>query len=117
MVGKDVAAALGYTAVEKAIRTHVDEDDKGVTEMDTPGGKQKMVIINESGLYSLVLSSKLPGAMCPLCGFTHEDFPCSITVRDLEQAGTAKIELVDDVPGAVIEPEEIPEEDYGGFEL
>lgn len=62
MVGKDVAAALGYTAVEKAIRTHVDEDDKGVTEMDTPGGKQKMVVINESGLYSLVLSSKLPGA-------------------------------------------------------
>lgn len=62
MVGKDVAAALGYTAVEKAIRTHVDEDDKGVTEMDTPGGKQKMVIINESGLYSLVLSSKLPSA-------------------------------------------------------
>ena len=62
MVGKDVAAALGYTAAEKAIRTHVDAEDKGVTEMDTPGGLQKMTIINESGLYSLVLSSKLPGA-------------------------------------------------------
>ena len=62
LVGRDVATALGYTAVEKAIRTHVDEDDKGVTKMDTPGGKQKMVVINESGLYSLVLSSKLPGA-------------------------------------------------------
>lgn len=61
-VGKDVAAALGYTAVEKAIRTHVDPDCKGVTEMDTPGGKQKVTIINESGLYSLVLSSKLPSA-------------------------------------------------------
>lgn len=120
MVGKDVAQALGYgegKSLANAVANHVDPEDKGVTELMTPGGKQKMVIINESGLYSLVLSSKLPGAMCPLCGFTHEDFPCSITVRDLEQAGTAKIELVDDVPGAVIEPEEIPEEDYGGFEL
>ncbi len=61
-VGKDVATALGYTAVAKAVRTHVDEDDKGVTEMDTPGGTQKAVIINESGLYSLILSSKLESA-------------------------------------------------------
>lgn len=61
-VGKDIAESLGYTATEKAIRTHIDGDDKGVTEMDTPGGKQKVVIINESGLYSLVLSSKLPSA-------------------------------------------------------
>lgn len=61
-VGKDIAESLGYTATEKAIRTHIDSDDKGVTEMDTPGGKQKVVIINESGLYSLVLSSKLPSA-------------------------------------------------------
>ena len=43
-------------------RDHVDEEDKGVTEMVTPGGKQSVPIINESGLYSLVLSSKLPGA-------------------------------------------------------
>lgn len=62
LVGKDVAESLGYTATEKAIRTHVDGDDKGVTEMDTPGGKQKVVIINESGLYSLVFGSKLPEA-------------------------------------------------------
>lgn len=61
-VGKDVASALGYTGVEKAIRVHVDDDDKGVSEMDTPGGKQNMAIINESGLYSLILSSKLPTA-------------------------------------------------------
>ena len=53
---------LGYTGVEKAIRVHVDDDDKGVSEMDTPGGKQNMAIINESGLYSLILSSKLPTA-------------------------------------------------------
>lgn len=57
-----MAAALGYSNPQRAIRDHVDEEDKGVTEMVTPGGKQSVPIINESGLYSLVLSSKLPGA-------------------------------------------------------
>lgn len=61
-VGKDVAIILGYERTADAIRAHVDEDDKGVGEIQTPGGKQKIVIINESGLYSLVLSSKLPTA-------------------------------------------------------
>ena len=64
-VGKDVATALGYgegKSLANAVANHVDEEDKGVTELMTPGGNQKMVIINESGLYSLVLSSKLPGA-------------------------------------------------------
>lgn len=61
-VGKDVAGVLGYSGTAKAIRTHVDGEDKGVTTMDTPGGKQDLVIINESGLYSLILSSKLPQA-------------------------------------------------------
>lgn len=61
-VGKDVAEVLGYSQTAQAIRKHVDEEDKGVFEMNTPGGKQQMTIINESGLYSLVLSSKLPTA-------------------------------------------------------
>lgn len=64
-VGKDVAEALGYGAgksLANAVANHVDEEDKGVTEMMTPGGRQKITIINESGLYSLVLSSKLPTA-------------------------------------------------------
>ena len=61
-VGKDVAEALGYTNPQKAIRSHVDVDDKGVNKLDTPGGKQNLVTINESGLYSLILSSKLPEA-------------------------------------------------------
>ena len=61
-VGKDVATTLGYSDSRKAIRVHVDEEDKGVDEMATPGGKQKVILINESGLYSLVLSSKLPQA-------------------------------------------------------
>ena len=58
----DVAKALGYKEPQKAIRTHVDPEDKGVSKMDTPGGNQEVVIINESGLYSLILSSKLPKA-------------------------------------------------------
>ena len=61
-VGKDVAEVLGYSQTAKAIREHVDEDDKGVSVLDTPGGKQSTIIINESGLYSLILSSKLPQA-------------------------------------------------------
>ena len=62
LVGKDVAEALGYTNPRKAMSDHVDEEDKGVTKCDTLGGVQSMTIINESGLYSLVLSSKLPTA-------------------------------------------------------
>ena len=61
-VGKDVAEALGYKEAAKAVRERVDAEDKGVSKMDTPGGKQEVTIINESGLYSLILSSKLPGA-------------------------------------------------------
>ena len=61
-VGKDVAEILGYTNPRQALKNHVDEDDKGVSKCDTPGGKQDLVIINESGLYSLILSSKLPQA-------------------------------------------------------
>lgn len=62
MIGKDVATALGYSNPRKALNDHVDDEDKGVTKCDTLGGAQEMTIINESGLYSLVLSSKLPTA-------------------------------------------------------
>ena len=62
LVGKDVALALGYKNPQEAIRNHVDAEDKGVSEILTPGGMQKLPIINESGLYSMVLSSKLPKA-------------------------------------------------------
>lgn len=61
-VGKDVAEALGYKEPSKAAREKVDPDDRGMSKIDTLGGTQEMTIINESGLYSLVLSSKLPGA-------------------------------------------------------
>lgn len=62
-VGKDIAVALGYSNPQKAIRDHVDEQDRGVNEMDTPGGKQPIVIVNESGVYSLIFGSKLEGAV------------------------------------------------------
>lgn len=61
-VAKDVAEILGYSNSRKAIIDHVDEEDKGVTKCDTLGGVQELSVINESGLYSLVLSSKLPTA-------------------------------------------------------
>lgn len=61
-VGKDVAEILGYSNPRKAIGDHVDEEDKGVTKCDTLGGEQEVTVINESGLYSLILSSKLPTA-------------------------------------------------------
>lgn len=65
-VGKDIAAALGYgegKSLANAVANHVDDVDKGVTEMMTPGGMQKMVIVNESGVYSLIFGSKLEGAV------------------------------------------------------
>ena len=62
LVGKDVAEVLGYKNTRKALLDHVDEEDKGVTKCNTLGGSQEMTVINESGLYSLVLRSKLPGA-------------------------------------------------------
>lgn len=61
-VGKDVAAALGYANPTKAAREKVYQEDRGVSKIDTPSGTQQMTIINESGLYSLILSSKLPSA-------------------------------------------------------
>jgi prophage antirepressor-like protein len=69
-VGKDIAERLGYSNTRKALCDHVDVDDKGVTKCDTLGGTQDITIINESGLYSLVLSSKLPAVMgvLPRCG-------------------------------------------------
>lgn len=62
LVGKDVAQALGYSDTFGALKKHVDDEDKLVCQIDSAGQKRDVTIINESGLYSLVLSSKLPGA-------------------------------------------------------
>lgn len=62
-VGKDVAEILGYSKARNAIANHVDDDDKKVAPIQGDlGGIQEMTVINESGLYSLILSSKLPNA-------------------------------------------------------
>ena len=62
-VGKDVAGILGYERATKAIQDHVDPEDKdGIPIQDSIGRMQKTPIINESGLYSLILSSKMPRA-------------------------------------------------------
>lgn len=63
-VGKDVAIILGYSNTRKALIDHVDDEDKkdGVTIRDSMGRSQLAVVINESGMYSLILSSKLPNA-------------------------------------------------------
>lgn len=78
-VGKDVAEALGYSNPRKALADHVDADDKmrgdGVTIRDSIGREQCPAIINESGLYSLVLSSKLPSAKEFKRWITHEVIP------------------------------------------
>lgn len=61
-VGKDVALILGYKEPRSAVSKKVDDEDRGVAKIETPSGVQDMTIINESGLYSLILSSKLPTA-------------------------------------------------------
>lgn len=61
-VGKDVATILGYSDTDQALRKHVDDEDKLTRQIDGAGQKRNVTVINESGLYSLILSSKLPTA-------------------------------------------------------
>ncbi len=61
-IANDVAGSLGYKNARDAIRKHVDSEDKGVANRDTLGGEQEVTTINESGLYALIFSSKLPNA-------------------------------------------------------
>lgn len=58
VVGKDVAQALGYSDTFGALKKHVDDEDKLVCQIDSAGQKRDVTIINESGLYSLVLGSQ-----------------------------------------------------------
>lgn len=76
-VGKDVATILGYTNPRKALIDHVDDEDKtdGVTIRDSIGREQNPTVINESGLYSLILGSKLPTAKRFKRWVTHEVLP------------------------------------------
>nr|DAQ49573.1 MAG TPA: repressor domain protein [Caudoviricetes sp.] len=74
-VGKDVATILGHTNPERAIRKFVDEEDRGVTELVTPGGIQSVTVISEYGVYSLILSSHTVEARQFKHWVTHEVLP------------------------------------------
>lgn len=100
-VGKDVATVLGYSNPRDAINKRVDDEDKGVAKCDTLGGIQDLTIINESGLYSLVLSSKLPSAKKFKRWVTNEVLPsirkhgAYMTEQTLERALTSPDFLIE----------------------
>ena len=91
LAGKDVAEALGYSNTRDALSKHVDGEDKGVAKCDTLGGAQEMVIVNESGLYSLIMGSKLPNAK----KFKH--WVTSEVLPSLRKTGTYSMKSKDDV--------------------
>ncbi len=74
-VGKDVAEALGYNDPQKAIKMHVDDDDKLIRQIVVSGQRRNFIFINESGLYSLILSSKLEQAKAFKRWVTSEVLP------------------------------------------
>lgn len=73
-VGKDVAGILGYSKPLKALRDHVDDEYKTVNESFTVNGTKK-ILINDSGLYSLILSSKMPNSKKFIRWVTNEVLP------------------------------------------
>ena len=92
-VGKDIAQALWYNDTDQALRKHVDDEDKLTRRFDGSGQGRSMTTINESGLYSLVLSSKLPGAKKFKRWVTSEVLP---TIRK-----TGGYQLPKDYPSAL----------------
>ena len=102
-VGKDVAKALGYKNAPDAISKHVDDEDKLESQIAISGQNRKIIIINESGLYSLVLSSKLEQAKAFKRWVTSEVLPAirrsgryELTTNELKQLAT-KAEYCDEV--------------------
>ena len=119
-VGKDVATALGYSNIRDALSKHVDSEDKGVAKCDTLGGAQKVTLINESGLYSLILSSKLPQAKAFKRWVTAEVLPQIrktggyIPTRDAEGhelSGREILERADAIVGRTLQLLNEPAED------
>ena len=74
-VGKDVATALGYKDTSDALKKHVDTEDKLTRQIAAPAQRRTIIFINESGLYSLILSSKLPQAKAFKRWVTSEVLP------------------------------------------
>lgn len=93
-VGKDVAEALGYSNSRDALTKHVCSEDKGVAECDTLGGKQKLGIINESGLYALIFGSKLESAQRFKHWVTSEVLPAIRKTGDYQMQAPQGKELL-----------------------
>ena len=93
-VGKNVAAALGYAKPENAIANHVDEEDKTSTLIQGSGSnyKSKTIVINESGVYSLVFGSKLPTARAFKRWVTHEVLPAIRKTGSYHASGSYMID-------------------------
>ena len=96
-VGKDVAEVLGYSNPRDALAKRVDDEDKGVANCDTPGGKQKLTIINESGVYALIFGSKLPKAKEFKHWVTSEVLP---SIRKTGMYAAADIQIQQDLAKA-----------------
>lgn len=94
-VGKDVAVALGYKDTSDALKKHVDTEDKLTRRFADSGQSREMYIINESGVYSLVLSSKLPTAKKFKRWVTSEVLP------SIRKTGSYSLEIPKDYPSAL----------------
>lgn len=100
-VGKDVATVLGYANTQKAVRDHVDEEDKLTERFVLSGQNREVIVINESGLYSLILSSNLPNAKQFKRWVTNEVLPsirkhgAYMTEQTLERALTSPDFLIE----------------------
>ena len=119
-VGKDVAKALGYADQQKAIKMHVDNEDKLTRQIVVSGQKRSVILINESGLYALILSSKLEQAKAFKRWVTAEVLPQIrmtggyIPTRDSDGRPLTDEEIVDracDILGKTIRLANAPGED------
>lgn len=98
-VGKDIADVLGYTNPQKAIRDHVDDEDKTLNETFTVNGTSPW-LINESGLYSMILSSKLPSAKSFKHWVTSEVLPSirktgNYTAKPVDELKAKRLEIME----------------------
>lgn len=100
-VGKDIATILGYKNTKDALLKHVDDEDKLGSQIATSGQNRKMTVINESGLYSLILSSKLPTAKQFKHWVTSEVLP-AIRKHGVYMTDEKAYDITHDQSGAVL---------------
>lgn len=98
-IGKDIAKILGYSNPRDALRRHVDSEDKEVVKLDTLGGMQNQLVINESGMYSLILKSQLKEAKRFKRWVTSEVLP---TVRKTGSFSIKNLDIPDQIEDIMI---------------